>query len=90
MQDLRCYEHACRAHQLEFSSLHRHEAEKSVNVVDGEKHSFGVQLVLLPNFHKPVDENGPHRKRNVRLFCHVVPLGQKVCLQREKRDRASR
>merc|ERR1719282_1882889 len=38
-------------------------------------------LILLPDLHQPVNQDGPHRVRDVRLLAHVVVLGHELHLR---------
>lgn len=67
-------EHAGRTDQLQLGPLDAHDAEKAIDVVDGQVDGLVLEFVFLADLYEPVDEDGTHCERDVRLLRHVVPL----------------
>ena len=85
MRYLRCNEHTSRSNQLKFGPLNGHVTKKSINIIDGQEQGFGVKFVFFSYFNQPIDQYGAHCKRNVRLFCHIIPFWHVIDLKNEKK-----
>jgi len=69
---VRSNKHGGSADQLKLAPLNSHHRQETIDEVNGKEERLTVKVVLLRDFHQPINEDRPHVGRNIGLTLHVV------------------